>query len=89
MLELGSESQLSLLKRRGQQPGAHTERVMLKGVTGEDDKHGASLKTEGRKRNVPLPDPRGFTVLDLPFHSREEFIGVITKIKESQAFKWP
>ena len=78
---LGQSLSWGLLRCRGQQPGggstAHTEHVVLPGASGEDDKHGASLKIEGRK-NIPLQDPRDFMVIDLPFHSHEEFIRIIT-----------
>lgn len=69
MLELGAESQLSLIRCRGQQPGvssaALAEHITLQGAPGEDDKYGASLKIEGRRN--PMAGPPGLRGYRLAF----------------------
>lgn len=81
MLGLGAKPQRSPMRCRGQQPGvsptAHVEPFALKEAAGQDDKYGASLKTEGSKS--PWQDPVGF----IPFTPHEEGIGFITKVRES------
>lgn len=81
VLELGSESQLRTpqMQRPAAWRGLHSphRHIVLPGAIGEDDKYGASLKIEGRKKS-PLQDPRDFMVIHLPFHSHEEFTRIIT-----------
>lgn len=58
-----------------------TEHSLFKAAIGEDNKYGVSLKITGRKK-MPLQDPWGFMVIDLPFCSHEEFIGFNNKVRK-------